>query len=99
MQQPQLTEQLALPSSQLPAIAAPSLSAVLVTIKPGADLDKVQSLIQGWPDVSVYTRDGQEELLVQGLVDKARKQLTDAGCCAYFGPRDLATIPTDQFTT
>ncbi len=55
MQQPQLTEQLALPSSQLPAIAAPSLSAVLVTIKPGADLDKIQSLIESWQDVSVYT--------------------------------------------
>jgi putative ABC transport system permease protein len=75
LQQPQLTEQLALPSSQLPAIAAPSLSAVLVTIKPGADLEKIQSLIESWQDVSVYTTAGQEDLLVQGIVDKARKQL------------------------
>ena len=75
LQQPQLTEQLALPASQLPAIATPSLSAVLVTAKPGADLNRIQSIVESWQDVSVYTTAGQEELLVQGIVDKARKQL------------------------
>jgi putative ABC transport system permease protein len=75
LQQPQLTERLALPASQIPAIATPSLSAVLVSVKPGADLNKIQSLIESWQDVSVYTTAGQEDLLVQGIVDKARKQL------------------------
>lgn len=75
VQQPQLTEQLALPASQLPAISAPALSAVLVTLQPGANLDNIQSLIESWPDVSVYTTAGQENLLVQGIVDKARQQL------------------------
>lgn len=75
LQQPQLTERLALPVSQIPAIAAPSLSAVLVTVKPGADIEKVRESMDGWQDVSVYTTAGQEELLVQGLVSKARKQL------------------------
>jgi putative ABC transport system permease protein len=75
LQQPQLTERLALPASQIPAIATPSLSAVLVTIQPGADLNRIQSLIDSWQDVSVYSTAGQEELLVQGIVDKARKQL------------------------
>jgi putative ABC transport system permease protein len=75
LQQPQLTEQLALPASQLPAIATPALSAVMVSVKPGADTARVQSLIEGWQDVSVYTAAGQEDLLVQGIVDKARKQL------------------------
>ncbi len=28
-----------------------------------------------WPDVSVFTKAGEEELLVQGIVDKARRQL------------------------
>lgn len=74
-QQPQLTEQLALPTAQLPAIAAPSLSAVLVELQPEADLERVRYLIESWQDVSVYTLAGQEELLVQGIVDKARKQL------------------------
>jgi len=75
VQQPQLTEQLALPSSQLPAIATPSLSAVLVTVKPGADIEKIQALIDSWQDVSVFTAAEQKDLLVQGIVDKARKQL------------------------
>jgi len=75
LQQPQLTERLALPATQIPAIAAPSLSAVLVTLKPGANLEEIQSLIASWQDVSVYTTAGQEDLLVQGIVDKARKQL------------------------
>lgn len=75
LQQPRLTEQLALPASQLPAIATPSLSAVLVTIRPGGDLQQIQALIESWQDVSVYTTAGQEDLLVQGIVDKARKQL------------------------
>jgi putative ABC transport system permease protein len=75
LQQPQLSDRLALPSNELPAIAAPALSAVLVSLKPGADLERVQAMIESWQDVSVYTTDGQEELLVQGIVDKARKQL------------------------
>lgn len=75
LQQPKLTERLALPASEIPAIAVPSLSAVLVAAKPGADVDQIRRLIDSWQDVSVYTRDGQEELLVQGLVNKARKQL------------------------
>ena len=32
-------------------------------------------MIDSWEDVSVYSRDGQETLLVQGIVDKARRQL------------------------
>jgi putative ABC transport system permease protein len=75
LQQPQLTERLALPASELPPIATPALSAVLVTVQPGRDIAAVQSLIESWQDVSVYTTAGQEELLVQGIVDKARKQL------------------------
>jgi len=75
LQQPQLTERLALPASQIPAIAAPSLSAVLVRVQPGSDSETVRGLIDSWQDVSVYTTAGQEELLVQGLVSKARKQL------------------------
>jgi putative ABC transport system permease protein len=75
LQQPQLTERLALPASELPPIATPSLSAVLVTVRPGNDIATVQSLIESWQDVSVYTTAGQEDLLVQGIVDKARKQL------------------------
>jgi putative ABC transport system permease protein len=40
-----------------------------------ADVDSVAATIASWGDVSVFTRAGQEELLVQGMVDKARRQL------------------------
>ncbi|MCA9240734.1 MAG: ABC transporter permease, partial [Planctomycetales bacterium] len=75
LKQPQLTEQLALPSSELPGMVGPSLSAVVVKVKPQADPAEVARLIDSWEDVSVYTTEGQENLLVQGIVDKARRQL------------------------
>ena len=73
--QPALSEQLARPSAELPAIAAPQLSAVVVRVANIADVDAVAATIASWGDVSVFTRAGQEELLVQGMVDKARRQL------------------------
>ncbi len=73
--QPALSEQLARPSVDLPAIAAPQLSAVVVRVANVADVDSVAATIASWGDVSVFTRAGQEELLVQGMVDKARRQL------------------------
>ena len=75
MRQPQLTEQLTRPAGDLPAISAPSISAVVVKLKPQSDPAEVAAMIDRWEDVSVYTRDGQEVLLVQGIVDKARRQL------------------------
>lgn len=32
-------------------------------------------MISSWGDVGVFTREGQKDLLVQGMVDKARRQL------------------------
>ncbi|QDU58890.1 ABC transporter permease [Aeoliella mucimassa] len=75
LKQPQLTEQLSLPASELPGMPGPSLSAVIVKLKPQADSAQVAQLIDSWDDVSVYTTDGQEDLLVKGIVDKARRQL------------------------
>lgn len=75
MRQPQLTEQLERPAADLPAISAPSISAVVVKLKPHANPHEVAASIDSWEDVSVYSRDGQETLLVQGIVDKARRQL------------------------
>jgi putative ABC transport system permease protein len=75
LKQPQLTEQLTLPTSELPGMAAPSISAVVVKLKPQADPEEVARLIDSWDDVSVYTKSAQEDLLVRGIVDKARRQL------------------------
>lgn len=75
MKQPQLLEQLSKPATQLPAISSPQISAVIVQLSPGASLDEVNEIISSWGDVSVFTKAGQEELLLLGMVDKARRQL------------------------
>ncbi len=75
VQQPTLLEQALKPSADLPAIAPPQLSAVMVGVAAGADASRVADTINGWGDVSVYTRHGQRELLIKGLVDKVRRQI------------------------
>lgn len=75
MKQPALLEQADKPSSELPAIAPSQLSAVMVTVAPGSDPNHVAKIISGWGDVSVYTRDGQRELLLKGSVEKIRQQI------------------------
>lgn len=73
--QPALLEQADRPTAELPAIARPALSAVLVRLAPGARADQVAAVVAGWGDVTPYTSDAQREFLLQGTVDKARRQL------------------------
>jgi putative ABC transport system permease protein len=75
LKQPALAEQLSRPAGELPAVAAPELSAVVVRVAPGADAARVAAVMSSWGDVTVFTKAGQEELLIQGMVDKARRQL------------------------
>lgn len=75
LSQPLLTEQLSRPISELPAVASPELSAVVVRVAPGASVDAVAAAISAWGDVSVFTKAGQENLLLKGMVDKSRRQL------------------------
>ncbi len=75
LRQPSLIEQAVKPSIELPAIARPQLSAVMVTLAPGSHQDRVSEIISGWGDVSVYTQEGQKELLIKGLVEKVRRQI------------------------
>lgn len=75
LKQPALLEQAVKPSGELPAIARPQLSAVMVTVAPGADVNQVADIVSGWGDVSVYTQDGQRELLLKGSVEKIRRQI------------------------
>ena len=62
-------------SAGIPVLASPQVSAILATLSPAADLDRVARTISGWGDVSVYTRDGQRELLLRGTVEKIRRQI------------------------
>jgi len=73
--QPQLSERAGGPSSGLPALGTVMISAVLVSVKPGYNIYAVAKHIESWPDVSVYTEDGQKQLLLRGNVDRARRQL------------------------
>ncbi len=73
--QPSLTERASLPQAQIPALAPPQVSAVLVNVRPGHDVGAVAASISSWPDVSVFTSQQQRELLLRGPVDKARRQI------------------------
>lgn len=75
IQQPMMLDNAAKPSFQLPAIARPQVSAVLATLAPGTNTAQVVQTISGWGDVSVFTSDGQRELLLRGSVEKVRKQI------------------------
>lgn len=74
-QQPMILENADRPSAQLPAVARPQISAVMVTLSPGADLARAVETISGWGDVSVFTKEGQRELLLRGSVERVRRQI------------------------
>jgi putative ABC transport system permease protein len=73
--QPGLLERAAQPTSALPAIGSPMVSAVLVDVRPGFDVNAVRATMTGWADVSVYTEAQQRELLLGGPVDRVRRQI------------------------
>lgn len=73
--QPGLLERADLPTSMIPAIGSPTVSAILVNIEPGVDIERVRSVFAGWADVSVYTAEEQRQLLLKGPVDRARRQI------------------------
>lgn len=75
VKQPALLEQADKPSTELAAFGRPHVSAVMVTAAPGADVNEIASIISGWSDVSVFTADGQRELLLKGSVEKIRRQI------------------------
>lgn len=75
MRQPSLLDNAGRASRELPAIARPQLSAVIVSINPGARIEDVIAIIDGWNDVSAFTADHQRELLLKGSVEKIKAQI------------------------
>jgi putative ABC transport system permease protein len=73
--QPLLLERAAGLASGIPALAPPQVSAVLVSLQPGADEAAVRRTLGTWPDITVYSTQEQKDLLLAGMVDKARRQL------------------------
>ncbi len=50
-------------------------SAVVVKLLPGVRPEDVQARLSGWSDVTVWTGEEQRQLLLHGVIDKARKQI------------------------
>jgi putative ABC transport system permease protein len=75
MKQPALVDNAGRPTGDLPAVARPQLSAVMVTLGRGVIAEDVEKIIRGWSDASVYTQDAQRELLLRGSVEKIKKQI------------------------
>ncbi len=73
--QPLLLDRGAGLASGLPAIAPPTVSAIAVKVADGVAPAAVAAVIAAWPDVSVHTRDDQVQLLIHGMIDKARRQI------------------------
>jgi putative ABC transport system permease protein len=59
----------------IPALSPPQASAILVTLEPGASETAVRQILENWPDIAVYSTQEQRNLLLSGMVDKARRQL------------------------
>jgi putative ABC transport system permease protein len=72
--QPQLGDRAGGLSSGIPALGPAMVSAVVVSVAPGYDPDRVASIIASWSDLSVYTHRQQRELLLQN-VSRPRRQL------------------------
>lgn len=73
--QPLLIERTGGLASGIPALSPPQVSAVMVTLQPGEDAVKVAATFAKWPDVTIYSKQQQIDLLLSGMVDKARRQL------------------------
>lgn len=70
-----LLERAAGPAMGIPELNPPQVSAILATLRHGADADRIIAALSAWPDVTVYTTQQQKDLLLSGMVDKARRQL------------------------
>lgn len=74
-QQPALEDVAVDPRWRPTALPSSTIAAVLVDVDGDARIDEVLQTIATWPDVSVYTTTEQERLLLDGVVEKPRKQL------------------------
>jgi len=68
-------EDLALdPAWRAPAVSSPPVAAVLVNVDPHR-IEEVRGTLSRWGDVSVYSQAEEEQLLLSGVVERARMQI------------------------
>jgi putative ABC transport system permease protein len=75
LSQPFLLERAGGQTASLPALPLPQISAVIATLTPEADPEAVKAIIDGWEDVSYYSGNEQRQLMLEGTVEMARKQI------------------------
>ncbi|MCA9218067.1 MAG: ABC transporter permease, partial [Planctomycetales bacterium] len=73
--QPALLENAFRPTAEIPGAPTRQISGVVVTIRPDFDVEQVAATIAAWGDVTVYTSDAQKDLLLEGMIDKVRRQI------------------------
>lgn len=72
--QPALEDLATDPRFRPPALASPPIAAVLLDVDPHRKAG-VQRVLQSWGDASVYSQEGEEALLLGGVVQRARMQI------------------------
>lgn len=72
--QPALEDLVRDPRWRSPALSDPPLAAVLLDVDPHR-IEAVRATLQRWGDVSVYTQHDEEQLLLGGVVQRARMQI------------------------
>ncbi len=73
--QPSLEGLLTDPEWRPPALATPPIVAVLVEADDPARIGEIRAALAAWPDVSVFAAAEEERLLLDGVVEKPRRQL------------------------
>lgn len=69
--QPAIEDLLIDPQWRSPSVSPPQLAAVLVEVEPHRAA-QVVAVMRGWGDVSVYSQDEEERLLLAGVVQRSR---------------------------
>ena len=72
--QPALEDLATDPRWRAPALASPPVAAVLIEADPHR-IAEVRETMRSWGDVSVYTQEEEETLLLSGVVQRARMQI------------------------
>lgn len=73
--QPALLERAGGLAAGIPVLPPSEISAVIARLAPGGDQAQTIATLSGWSDVTVYPRQAQDDLLLLGVVEKARRQL------------------------
>lgn len=73
--EPALIERAGGLTANIPVLLPGQVSAVIARMKRGANPQAVMATLNSWADVTAFTREQQSELLLRGVVEKARRQL------------------------